>query len=177
MEEQSILIRSVIQRTSFAEVKIHGNSQGQIQNGLLILFGLGFSTYPNISEENREKIINSDESLIVKNLKAKLEKLAEKILALRIFADSEGKMNLSIKDIAGGLYVVSQFTLFADCRKGNRPSFTNALKPNLANAIYEEFVRILKEKSINLNVFTGKFGENMAVSLCNNGPVTLILEV
>ena len=171
---QSILIRIVIQRTSSAEVIIHSHSQGKIDKGLFILFGVGFKK--EINNLMKEEIYHQDENSLIKNIQFKLEKLADKILALRIFSDSEDKMNLSVRDVEGGLYVVSQFTLFANCSKGNRPNFTEALKPSLANKIYEKFVFILKEKSLHLTVLTGKFGEDMKVFLCNDGPVTLILE-
>lgn len=172
--EQPISFRTVIQRTSFAEVKIHGNSQGKIEKGLVILFGVGFSS--EILPAIIEQIYTQDEKFICKQILPKIEKLAEKIVALRIFSDEQDKMNLSVKDVCGGIYVVSQFTLFGNCKKGNRPSFTSALKPSLAKLIYEEFVAAIKQKAENLNVYSGIFGEDMQVTLCNDGPVTVILE-
>lgn len=174
--KEPVLIRTVIQRTSFAEVKINNNSQGQFQKGLLILFGVGFSEEENLSTEEKNEVYELDETILLKKIQPKLEKLSNKVLSLRIFSDDQGKMNLSVKDIAGSIYVISQFTLFADCTKGNRPSFTNALKPNLANLIYEKFISLLRMNNPDIKIYTGKFGEEMQVSLCNDGPVTLILE-
>lgn len=167
----SFSLRTVIQRVNFAEVKIEGVSQGVIEKGLLILFAVGGSHETSSKSPSFE-----DPMAIVKTLQPRLEKLAEKILALRIFNDGLGKMNLSVKDINGGIYIVSQFTLFADCGKGTRPSFMQSAKPQFAQPIYNELVQLFKDKHINHKVFTGKFAHEMQVNLCNDGPVTIVLE-
>ena len=100
--------------------------------------------------------------------------MVDKITGLRIFEDEEEKMNLSVEDIGGELLVVSQFTLFGDCRKGKRPSFSSAGKPDYANEMYEKFIKLLKEK--NLKVESGRFGADMKVELLNDGPVTLLID-
>ena len=102
------------------------------------------------------------------------KKLAEKVVNLRIFEDENGKMNKSLKDINGEILIVSQFTLCGDCKKGTRPSFDKAEKPEIANKQYEEFVNIVKH--LNIPVKTGKFGAMMEISLINDGPVTFMLE-
>jgi D-tyrosyl-tRNA(Tyr) deacylase len=100
--------------------------------------------------------------------------LAEKIANLRVFADPQGKMNRSLLDVGGGALVISQFTLYGDCRKGRRPSFVGAAPPEEAEKLYEEFVQYLQELGVPAQ--TGTFGADMEVSLCNSGPVTLIIE-
>jgi len=143
-------MRSVVQRVSRAEVKIGGRAVGQIKKGLLVFLAVH-------KDDNEEKIA----------------KLAEKIMALRIFSDKEGKMNLSLKEVGGEILVVSQFTLYADLLKGNRPSFINAAKPDFAKNIYDEFIEEIKKEGV--KVEQGIFGEKMEVFLINDGPVTFIL--
>lgn len=144
-------MRLVIQRVANAKVDVEGKTIGKIGEGFLVLLGVG----PNDNEENADFLI-------------------KKLLNLRIFKDEQDKMNLSIKDIGGELLIVSQFTLYADCKKGNRPSFANAAPPDKANELYEYFVREAKKEGI--NVQTGSFGAHMEVSLLNDGPVTILLE-
>ena len=144
-------MKAVIQRVKSASVTIENKEHSRIQIGLLILFGV-------------EKGDTED----------KLNWMAKKALELRIFADENNKMNKSIKDINGEILVVSQFTLAANCEKGTRPSFDNAEKPDTAMKLYEEFISKLKES--NLTVKTGIFAAMMDVELCNDGPVTIILQ-
>ena len=144
-------MRAVIQRVSQAEVKVDAEIVGKINEGLLILLGV-------------EKH-DSDEDL---------RYLYEKITNLRIFEDKQGKMNLSIRDIQGQLLVVSQFTLYADCRKGRRPSFENAASPETAKMYYENFVELAKEDGFKTE--TGQFQAHMSVMLYNDGPVTIMLD-
>ena len=144
-------MRLVIQRVSNAKVEVDKKIVGQIGQGFLVLFGAGEG-----------------------DTKEQADFLAEKLCNLRIFRDENDKMNLSIKDIDGELLVVSQFTLYADCRKGNRPSFIDAAKPQEANELYEYFMNRCKD--LVKNVEKGIFGADMKVSLLNNGPVTIILE-
>ena len=144
-------MKTVIQRVSNANVKVNEQIIGEIEKGLVILLG--------ISNNDTEKTI---------------EQMAHKISNLRIFSDENEKMNLSIKDINGQILVISQFTLFADCKKGNRPSFTNAGSPEHANKLYEYFIKQIENQRINIQ--TGIFGADMKVSLINDGPVTIILE-
>lgn len=145
-------MRALIQRVRRACVVVQGECVGQIERGLLVLLGVTHS------DTTRDA-----------------ERLAEKTLALRIFEDDAEKMNLSVLDIGGGVLVVSQFTLYADTRKGNRPSFTDAARPEHAESLYEHFVATLRLRS-SLNVQTGKFGAAMQVELINDGPVTILLE-
>ncbi len=169
--QNNLKLRAVAQRVSSAEVKIEGVSQGTIAKGLVILFGVG-----TVSEMKHDEFYAADPQIVIKNILPRLTKLSDKILALRIFEDESGKMNLNVKDISGSLYIISQFTLFADCSKGNRPSFTQSTKPIFAQPIYDEFINILKINAPGMNIKTGKFAHNMQVDLCNDGPVTLILE-
>ena len=145
-------MRSVIQRVSSARVTVEGRTTGEIQRGLLVLLGVGHAD----TEED-------------------VQWLAPKIAALRIFEDAEGKMNRSVVDIGGEILVVSQFTLLASTRKGTRPSFNDAAKPEVAVPLYESFVR---QASLALGrpVATGEFGAMMKVELVNDGPVTLVID-
>lgn len=144
-------MKLVIQRVSNAKVEVENKTIGQIEKGFLVLIGVG-------PEDNKEIA----------------DFLVEKLCNLRVFEDENQKMNLSIKDIDGELLIVSQFTLYADCKKGNRPSFSNAAKPEKANELYEYFMEKCKEKV--RKVEHGEFGADMKVSLLNDGPVTIILE-
>lgn len=144
-------MRAVVQRVTEASVLVEGELQGEIQRGFLVLLGV---------EENDE---GTD-----------LDYMVEKIVNLRIFEDNEGKMNRSLLDIQGDLLVVSQFTLLGDCRKGRRPSFINAARPDKANNLYENFVE--KAKGYGIKVETGVFQAEMKVNLCNDGPVTLMID-
>jgi D-tyrosyl-tRNA(Tyr) deacylase len=144
-------VRTVIQRVSEASVSVDGQSVGRIGAGLCILLGVG-------------KGDNSDTAAA----------LAEKVKNLRIFDDEFGKMNRSVVDCGGAILVVSQFTLYADCGKGNRPSFSDAAPPGLAQELYQEFANRLR--AAGLNVATGQFQAHMKVTLINDGPVTLVLE-
>ena len=144
-------MRALLQRVTRAGVSVDGAVVGEIGTGLLILLGVA---KPDTA--------------------ADAEFLAEKILNLRIFSDAAGKMNLSLLDTQGGLLVVSQFTLYGDCRKGRRPGFDAAAPPEQARTLYESFVTIARRSG--LRVETGVFQAHMEVSLVNDGPVTLMLE-
>ncbi len=144
-------MKTVVQRVSNASVTIDGNIHGEINQGFLILLG-----------------ITHDDT--VKDVKW----MVEKISGLRIFEDENGKMNKSLTDINGEVLVVSQFTLYGDARKGRRPSFIDAARPEVAIPLYEEFIKQMKSKD--LKVATGKFGADMKVNLLNDGPVTLIID-
>ncbi|MDD5674162.1 MAG: D-aminoacyl-tRNA deacylase [Chitinivibrionales bacterium] len=144
-------MKIVLQRVAWARVRVNGAACGEIGMGLLLLLG--------IHKNDNQKCADT---------------LAQKCGQLRIFSDESGKMNLSLADIQGAALVVSQFTLIGDCRKGRRPSFTDAADPVFANKLYEYFVGKLKE--IIPDVQTGVFGAMMEVELLNAGPVTLILE-
>ncbi len=144
-------MRAVVQRVKEASVVVEGRTVGDIGHGLLVLLGVGEGD----SEED-------------------CEYLANKIAHLRIFSDDQGLMNLSLIEIQGAVLVVSQFTLWGDCRKGRRPSFTRAARPERARELYEHFVGILRGKG--LRTATGEFQEMMDVHLVNDGPVTLILD-
>ena len=144
-------MKIVLQRVTNAQVDVDGKTAGKIGSGLLVLLGVG--------QDDTEK---------------DCERLAEKIVNLRIFSDENDKINLSLKDIDGEMLVVSQFTLYADCKKGHRPNFLNAAKPDEANHLYEYFISVCKEKV--RKVESGIFGADMKVSLLNDGPFTIILE-
>jgi D-aminoacyl-tRNA deacylase len=144
-------VRTVIQRVTEASVTVDGQIVGRIGAGLCILLGVG-------------KDDNLDTAAA----------LAEKVKNLRIFDDEFGKMNRSVVDCGGAILVVSQFTLYAECRKGNRPSFTDAAPPALAQELYQEFVNRLR--AAGLSVATGQFRSPMKVTQVNDGPVTLVLE-
>jgi len=144
-------MRAVIQRVTRASVKANGRTVGEIGTGLLVLLGVG----KDDSEED-------------------VRYIADKVSTLRIFEDSEGKMNLSVRDVGGSALVVSQFTLYADCRKGRRPSFTAAGEPEQAQLLYERVVRFLTESGVPTS--EGIFQAFMAVELVNNGPVTILLD-
>ncbi|MGG1575937.1 D-aminoacyl-tRNA deacylase [Fictibacillus sp. NRS-1165] len=144
-------MRIVLQRVTEAAVTVEDNVVGQIGHGLMLLVG--------VTHEDTEK----DAAY-----------LAEKAVNLRIFEDEQEKMNLSLLDVAGSILSISQFTLFGDCRKGRRPNFMAAAKPDQASVLYEKFNDLLREKGI--TVETGIFGAMMDVSFTNNGPVTLILD-
>jgi D-tyrosyl-tRNA(Tyr) deacylase len=145
-------MRVVLQRVSEASVSIAGRVVGEIQAGLVLLVGF--------SDEDVEE---------------NLDWMADKIRGLRVFSDEDGKMNLSLEDVAGDLLVISQFTLYGDTRKGRRPSFVHAAHPDLAIPLYERFLGLLKEKAPG-RVESGEFGAMMDVALVNAGPVTLVLE-
>lgn len=143
---------AVVQRVSQASVKIGEEYCAKIGQGLLILLGVSVSDHPDYAK-----------------------KLASKIAQLRVFSDSEGKMNLSLKDIDGEAMVVSQFTLLADAKKGNRPSYIDAARPETAIPLYELFCNELSQQ-LGKRVETGDFGADMKVELLNDGPVTLVLD-
>lgn len=145
-------MRAVIQRVSRASVTVSGATISEIGQGLLVLLGV---THDDTAADS--------------------EWLIKKIVQLRIFNDSEGKMNLSVEDVGGGILVVSQFTLFADAKKGNRPSYIRSAPPAVSVPLYEEFLSLLRQRFQGL-VGTGEFGAMMDVSLLNDGPVTIILD-
>ncbi len=144
-------MRAVIQRVKSAQVSVEGRVSGKIGKGLLVLLGVGKG--------------DGDSDLFF---------LTSKIPELRIFEDASGKFNLSLKEIAGEMLVVSQFTLYGDCRKGRRPSFTEAEEPAAARRLYEQFISKLRKQDI--PVQTGEFQARMEVHLVNDGPVTLLLD-
>lgn len=144
-------MRAVVQRVRESSVTVNGKVAGRIGHGLLVLLGVG----QNDTEDDARF-------------------LADKIVGLRCFADEDSKFNLSLTDVAGSVLAISQFTLFGDCRKGRRPSFTDAARPEQAVPLYEAFVRMVRER--NIHVETGEFGEHMDVFLVNDGPVTLLLD-
>lgn len=145
-------MRIVIQRAKNASVEIDETTVGSIENGLVLLVGIE-------TEDTQEDAIW----------------LVGKIIQMRIFSDSEGKMNLSIQEVQGGFLVISQFTLHASTKKGNRPSYIQAARPEIAIPLYEFFIQELKKQS-ELKVETGVFGADMKVSLVNDGPVTIIID-
>ena len=144
-------MRAVIQRVRHAAVEVDSQIVGQIDGGLLVLLG----------------VTHGDQA-------ADVDYLTDKILGLRIFNDDAGKMNRSVVDVGGGVLVVSQFTLFGDCRKGRRPSFVNAGPPDLANELYEQMLAKMRAK--HQPIASGIFAADMKVSLLNDGPVTLIVD-
>ncbi len=145
-------MKLVIQRVKNAKVEVDGKVTGSINKGFLVLLG----------------VTNGD-------TKENADFLAKKLCNLRVFEDENEKMNLALKDVGGELLIVSQFTLYADCSQGNRPSFVNAAKPEMANELYEYFCEKC-EKGYNIHVEKGVFGAHMEVSLLNSGPVTIIIE-
>jgi len=145
-------MRIVVQRVREAEVQIAGVTVGRIDEGLLLLVGIA----PG-------------------DTMAEVELLAKKVAQLRIFSDEEGKMNRSVQDIGGGVLSVSQFTLYGDCRKGNRPSFVGAARPETAEPLYDALNQMLRTQ-YGLPVETGRFGADMQVSLVNDGPVTILMD-
>ena len=145
-------MRIVVQRCSRAEVRIDSRTVGQIGQGFMLLVGI---------TEN--------------DTKAEAELLAKKIAQLRVFEDPEGKMNLAIRDVGGAILSISQFTLYADCRKGNRPSFIRAARPEQASPLYDYFNETLRT-TYGLTVETGRFGADMKVDFINDGPVTILLD-
>lgn len=144
-------MRAVVQRVDKAKVTVDGKIVGEISRGLIVLVG--------VVEGDTEKDV---------------QYLADKVTGLRIFEDEAEKMNLSVKDIGGEILSVSQFTLYGDCRKGKRPSFDKAAKPETAIVLYEKFNELCRQQ--NIKVETGVFGAHMLVELANNGPVTILLD-
>lgn len=144
-------MRACVQRVAEASVTVDGQCVGRIGRGLLVLLGVGHADQPRDAQW-----------------------LADKIIELRIFADPQGKMNLSLDEIGGQMLVVSQFTLWGDCRKGRRPSFIQAAAPEQGEQLYEAFVHAVGARGI--QVATGRFRAHMDVALVNDGPVTLLLD-
>lgn len=144
-------MKFVIQRVKQASVKVEGSVIGEIEKGYLVLIG--------VSDKDAEAVA---------------DKMIKKMIGLRIFEDAEGKTNLSLADVGGSLLLVSQFTLYANCKKGNRPSFIEAGAPDKANQLYEYIIEESK-KSVSV-VQTGRFGAEMEVSLINDGPFTILLD-
>ena len=144
-------MKFIVQRVNKSQVEVEEKIVGKIDKGFMVLIGITHNDTKEIADFLVRKLIN-----------------------LRVFEDENGKMNLSLKDVQGSLLLISQFTLYADCTSGNRPSFTNVAKPEFANELYEYIIEECK-KQIS-NVQTGIFGADMQVSLVNDGPVTIILE-
>ena len=144
-------MRAVVQRVDRASVTVDNKVVGQVDKGLMVLFG--------VAPDDTDKDLNY---------------IVDKVAGLRIFEDDQDKMNLSVQDVGGSILAVSQFTLYGDCRKGKRPSFDGAAKPELANSYYEKFVAALRDKGI--KVESGVFRAHMLVELVNNGPVTMLLD-
>lgn len=144
-------MRMILQRVAHSQVAIHQEVVGQIQEGFMVLVGF----------------CEEDTSIVI-------DKMVDKMIHLRVFEDQKGKMNLSLMDIEGSVLSISQFTLYADCRKGRRPSFIKAAKPNIAIPLYDYFNQCLKDRGV--HVETGQFGADMKVSLLNDGPVTIFLD-
>lgn len=145
-------MRVLIQRVSEARVDIQGETHGEIGRGLMLLVGIG-------AEDDAQAV----------------QRMASKVAKMRIFPNDAGKFDHSLLDIGGGALVVSQFTLYADCRKGNRPSFIQSGSPEMAAPLVEQFAAALQEEGV-CDVATGEFGADMQVHLCNDGPVTIWLE-
>ena len=144
-------MRAVVQRISHSKVTVDERVTGEAKKGLLVLLGV---THDDTSKD--------------------VDYMVDKVVNLRIFEDENDKMNLSLKDLDGEIMAVSQFTLYGDCRRGRRPSFTDAARPEIANPLYEEFVEKIRKQGI--TVGTGEFGAHMMVELVNDGPVTILLE-
>lgn len=144
-------MRACVQRVRHAQVTVADEVVGRIDQGLLVLLGVA-------ADDTSDDVLQ----------------MADKIIGLRVFDDAEGKMNLALADVGGGLLVVSQFTLLGDCRKGRRPSYVAASPPELAEKLYEEFVTIARRQIA--RVETGRFRQQMDVALVNDGPVTLLLD-
>ena len=146
-------MRALIQRVTRCSVSIHGTVHSSINDGMLIFLGVKIGDAQSDADD-----------------------LAKRCLLLRIFEDDSEKMNLSVKDIRGEIMVVSQFTLYGDTRKGNRPSYTDAAPPPIAQVLYDRFIQVLREDLGDRRVASGVFRSMMDIELVNNGPVTLILE-
>lgn len=144
-------MRAVLQRVTSASVRISNHTVGSIEQGWLVLLGI-------TSEDQASQVAP----------------FVEKIIGLRLFSDDAGKFNLSVKDVSGSILVVSQFTLFADCSRGRRPSFTKAARPDYARCLYDLFVEECRKRAVKTE--TGEFGADMQVSLVNDGPVTIVLD-
>ena len=144
-------MRAVVQRVTRAKVTVAGEGTGQIDRGFVILWGVG-------EGDTRDDVMY----------------MAQKICGLRVFEDPEGKMNLSLSEVQGAMLVVSQFTLLGDCRKGRRPSFIAAARPEIADGLYQSFVAEVRGQGI--SVGTGRFQQHMDVELVNDGPVTLLID-
>ena len=145
-------MRVVVQRVSQSNVKVSGEVIGEIKEGLMVLV-----------------------SFVDEDIDTDLDWMTKKIINLRIFNDDEGKMNRSVQDIGGDILLISQFTLHGSTKKGNRPSFIKAAKPDFANVMYERFIKVL-EQSLGKEIQTGEFGGDMKVSLVNDGPTTIIID-
>ena len=145
-------MRAILQRVSEAKVQVDEITIGEVGRGLLVLLGVAHD-----------------------DTTADIDWLAKKIMQLRVFSDADGKMNLSVEDVGGEILVVSQFTLYADAKKGNRPSYIRSAPPAISVPLYEQFVGTLRERFAG-RVATGAFGAMMQVSLINDGPVTIILD-
>lgn len=144
-------MRFIIQRVQKSSVTVDNKTVGKINKGFLVLIGITHTDTKEIADKMIKKMVN-----------------------LRVFSDENDKMNLALKDVEGELLLISQFTLYADCKKGNRPSFVNAAKPEYANELYEYIIENCKESGY--GVQTGVFGADMKVELLNDGPVTIVLD-
>lgn len=144
-------MRAVVQRVLNANVKVNGDTVGKIGKGLLVFLGIGED------DDNKD-----------------LEYMVEKILGLRIFEDTNSKMNLSLLNVEGEILVISQFTLYGDVRKGKRPSFSSSARPEMAESMYNKFIAMCKERGIKAE--EGIFGADMKVELINDGPVTILID-